>query len=144
MSDCQFLVKSSSYAYLDRVIPKNIHTLPWLAWTFYPPPPPCSWTFRNTHSTLHTIQIPQLLTPLPLWNFWLFFRLFGILFWLNKTSNKWENCTFSTTKKILISHNFQPSKQATQVCYKYLIKYTCQSVICKWLAINKNFLFSVQ
>ena len=64
------------------------------------------------YSTLHPIQIPQLLTPPPLWNFWLFFRPFGIPFWLYKTSNKWEIALFPPPRKFwLVTIFSQTNKQ---------------------------------
>ena len=118
MGDCQCHVKSSSYACLDWEIPENIQTLPWAAWTH----PPVLGNSKILYPPYHLNF--KIINPSPLRNFWFFvFRSIGITFWLYKTLNKWENCTFSTTKIILINHNFQSSKQATPVCYKCFIKY---------------------
>ena len=53
--------------------------------------PPCPRKFQNAHP-LRALRIPKSLTPPPLWNF---------PFFLPKTSNERETCTFFLAEFLL-------------------------------------------
>ena len=74
-------------------------------------PPPYPKKLQNAHPSPHALRIPKSLTPPPLRNFPLFFRPFGILVRLFKTSNEWETCTFSPCKLMLFTIFGQTIKQ---------------------------------